>query len=48
MRYRNVRNAGVDIWIDPLIQFNHAGNVGCFLETLTEQKPENDKEKNQS
>lgn len=32
---RRAREAGVDIWVDPLIQFNHAGTVGMLLEALT-------------
>lgn len=31
---RNARNAGVDIWVDPLIQFDHAGTVGMLLDAL--------------
>jgi hypothetical protein len=31
---RNARNAGVEIWVDPLIQFDHAGTVGMLLECL--------------
>ena len=34
------RQAGVDIWVDPLIQFNHAGNVGALQELLVNKKPE--------
>lgn len=37
---RNARQAGIDIWVDPLIQFNHAGKIGMLIEALT-----NDKEK---
>lgn len=33
---RRVREAGVDIWVDPLIQFNHAGVVGALVEVLTD------------
>ena len=32
---RRVREAGIDIWVDPLIQFNHAGVIGSLIETLT-------------
>ena len=32
---RKAREAGVDIWVDPLIQFNHAGTVGMLVEALT-------------
>jgi len=37
---RNARNAGIEIWVDPLIQFNHAGTIGAFIETLTGDPPE--------
>lgn len=32
---RRAREAGVDIWVDPLIQFDHAGTLGMLIETLT-------------
>ena len=32
---RRVREAGVDIWVDPLIQFDHAGIKGALIESLT-------------
>ena len=32
---RKAREAGVDIWVDPLIQFDHAGTIGMLLECLT-------------
>jgi len=32
---RRVREAGVDIWVDPLIQFNHGGVKGALIEVLT-------------
>lgn len=41
---RRAVESGFDIWIDPLIQFDHAGNIGMFAEMLTEQKPEDKKE----
>lgn len=31
---RKAREAGVDIWVDPLIQFNHAGKIGMLTEIL--------------
>jgi len=37
---RLAREAGFDIWVDPLIQFNHAGNIGMFAEVLTDKPPE--------
>lgn len=35
---RKAREAGVDIWVDPLIQFNHAGTVGMLIQSLTDNK----------
>lgn len=35
---RRVRDAGFDIWVDPTIQFNHAGVMGSLMETLTDKK----------
>jgi hypothetical protein len=32
---RKARQAGVDIWVDPLIQFDHAGTVGMLIDSLT-------------
>lgn len=32
---RKAREAGVDIWVDPLIQFDHAGTVGMLIDVLT-------------
>lgn len=32
---RKAREAGVDIWVDPLIQFDHAGTVGMLYEAFT-------------
>ena len=32
---RRAREAGIEIWVDPLIQFNHAGKIGMLLECLT-------------
>ncbi len=31
------RASGFDIWIDPLIQFSHAGIIGMFAETLKKE-----------
>lgn len=36
---RNARNAGLDIWIDPTILFNHSGIEGRLLDILTTEKP---------
>ena len=33
------REAGVRIWVDPEIQFDHAGNIGCMLEILSDKCP---------
>ncbi len=35
------REAGFDIWVDPLIQFDHAGLKGCVASILTNEKPTN-------
>lgn len=32
---RRAREAGIDIWVDPLIQFDHAGTIGMFIDCLT-------------
>ena len=40
---RLARQSGFDIWVDPLIQFNHAGNIGMLAEVLTDKKPEEQK-----
>ena len=32
---RRVRDAGIDIWVDPTIEFNHAGVVGSLMQVLT-------------
>jgi hypothetical protein len=31
---RKAREAGVEIWVDPLIQFDHAGTVGMLAEAI--------------
>lgn len=40
---RRAREAGVDIWVDPLIQFDHDGNIGSLMEILTTKSPEEQK-----
>jgi len=35
---RRAREAGIDIWVDPLIQFDHAGKKGALIEALTTDK----------
>lgn len=37
---RNARNAGVEIWVDPLIQFDHAGTIGMLMECLKPKSQE--------
>lgn len=32
---RRAREAGVEIWVDPLIQFDHAGTLGMLIDILT-------------
>jgi hypothetical protein len=31
---RKAREAGVEIWVDPLIQFDHAGTIGMLAEAI--------------
>lgn len=40
---RRVREAGFDIWVDPTIEFNHAGIHGNLMQTLTTNKEDADK-----
>jgi hypothetical protein len=37
---RKAREAGVDIWVDPLIQFDHAGTIGMLMQALTPNREE--------
>lgn len=37
---RRAREVGFDIWVDPMIQFDHAGNIGMLAEVLTDKPPE--------
>ena len=32
---RKAREAGIDIWVDPLIQFDHDGTIGMLINCLT-------------
>lgn len=36
---QRARDSGVDIWVDPLIEFNHAGIEGKMMDVLTTDKP---------
>lgn len=36
---RRAREAGIDIWCDPLIEFEHAGDRGMLMRHLQEQQP---------
>jgi hypothetical protein len=36
---RKARETGFDIWVDPLIEFDHAGVRGMLLSVLSNQKP---------
>lgn len=36
---RKARESGFDIWIDPLIEFDHAGVRGCMMACLSHNKP---------
>jgi len=35
---RRARGAGIDIWVDPLVQFDHAGTIGMLMDCLTPVK----------
>lgn len=37
---RHARESGFEIWVDPMIQFDHAGNIGMFREVLTDKPPQ--------
>lgn len=37
---RRAIEAGIDIWVDPLIQFDHAGTIGALSDILTNKPPE--------
>jgi hypothetical protein len=38
---KRVREVGIDIWVDPLIQFDHAGTIGALVEILRSSPEEN-------
>lgn len=40
---RRAREAGIEIWVDPLIQFDHAGNVGMLIDCLVQKEKPDDK-----
>jgi hypothetical protein len=37
---RRVRQSGIDIWVDPFIQFNHDGKVGMLAELISQKHPQ--------
>lgn len=37
---RRAREAGAEIWVDPLIQFEHAGTLGMLIQTLSSDPKE--------
>lgn len=37
---RRARECGFDIWVDPMIEFDHAGTRGAMSAILTDKKPE--------
>jgi hypothetical protein len=37
---RRVKESGFDIWVDPMIQFDHAGVIGMLVECLSDKPPE--------
>lgn len=36
---RRAKDAGIDIWVDPLIEFNHNNIIGKMMDVLTTNKP---------
>lgn len=36
---RKAREAGFDIWVDPLVEFDHAGSRGMLLSVLSNARP---------
>lgn len=36
---RRAREAGFQIWVDPMIEFDHAGNIGMLAQVLTDKNP---------
>lgn len=37
---RRAREAGAEIWVDPLIQFDHSGTVGMLIQSLSQSPTE--------
>ncbi len=37
---KRARESGFDVWVDPLIQFNHAGNIAMLADVLTDKPPQ--------
>jgi hypothetical protein len=37
---RLLRQSGFEIWVDPMIQFDHGGNIGVLASALTDKRPE--------
>lgn len=44
---KRAHEAGIDIWADPLIQFDHAGTIGMLAEILTDKPPQEQNKKEQ-
>lgn len=42
---RRAREAGIDIWVDPLIQFDHDGKIGMLFEHMKENNMIKEREK---
>lgn len=42
---RRAREAGIDIWVDPLIQFDHDGKIGMLFEHMKENNMIKEKDK---
>ncbi len=45
---RRAREAGFDIWVDPMIEFDHAGTRGMFMQMLSQTKDQNPPSEQQS
>lgn len=42
---RRAREAGIEIWVDPLIQFDHAGKVGVLIDLLVQESQDKNQNK---
>jgi hypothetical protein len=42
---KRARESSFELWVDPLIQFDHSGTKGCVSSILTNEKPKEENEK---